>query len=293
MKSPISLPAILSTLAAISLGWLAWQQHADLVQLRATALAGDDRAVLQKRLWDSEKRARDLEARLLAAETPRPVAKTGDENAPEASAPRPSPTPEKATPSKLELMAFLNNPETLRALNVKFREQVETRYAGLFKTLNLPAAQLNQLKELLLERQGAAVDVAAAAVGQGLKPNQDELRQLVGSAQAETDRKLEAALGPAGYAQFQAYENAQLFRGATTNLQQGLTRVSAPLSDEQAEQFTTGIATLAQNSFTPVQQQALRQLTQLQQTRDALQQAERLFKDQQSPPAKPVKKPGK
>ncbi len=293
MKTPLSILAVLSALAAIGLGWLASQQQAELVRLRATALAGDDRAVLQKHLWDSEKRARDLEARLLAAETSRPAAKTGDENSPEAPAARPLPAPVKATPSKLEILAFLNNPETLRALNVKFREQVDTRYAGLFKTLNLPATQLGQLKELLLERQAAAVDVAAAAVGQGMKPNPDELRQLVGDAQAETDRKLEAALGPAGYSQFQAYENAQLFRGATRDLQQGLTRVSAPLSDEQSEQFTTGIASLAQNSFTPAQQQALRQLTQLQQTRQALQQVEQLYKDQQAPPLKPVKKPGK
>ena len=109
-------------------------------------------------------------------------------------------------------------------------------------------------------------------------------------AQADTDRKLAAVLGNAGYAQFEAYENAQLFRGATSNLQQGLTRIASPLSDEQAEQFTTGIATLAQNSFNPAQQQALRQLTQLQQSSEALRQIEQLYRDSKKPPV--PKKPG-
>lgn len=284
MKTPLILIATVSALAALGLGGWSWHQHQELSRLRAAALTNDERATLQKRIWDAEKRSRDLETRVLAAET---AARPGTEAAraaPEAG-PRLATALSKAGPSIPEMMAFFNNPETLRALNLKFREQVDTRYAALFKTLNLAPTQLTQFKDLLLERQAAAVDVAAAALSQGLKPNTDELRQLVGGAQAETDRKLAAMLGTSVYAQFEAYENAQLFRGATTNLQTGLTRVSAPLTDEQAEQFTTGIATLAQSSFSPAQQQALHQLTQLQQSRDALQQVEQLYRDSRKPPA--------
>jgi hypothetical protein len=289
VKSPSTPITVICALAAIGAGILSWQQHLELVVRRATALEGDDRAALQKRLWDSEKRVRSLESAAAAADNVRKAEKT-DEGKPLEPTARVAAASAKAGPSPVEIMAFLNNPETLRALNGKFREQVETRYAGLFKALNLPPAQLAQFKDLLLERQATAFDVASAALAQGMKPNQEELRQLVATAQSETDRKMAAALGTTGYSQFQAYENAQLFRGATTSLQAGLARVSAPLTDEQAEQFTTGIATLAQTSFTPVQQKALQELTLLQQSRQTLQQVEQLYRDKQTPVL--GKKPG-
>lgn len=290
MKPISTYIAIVCALGAIGLGAFAWRQHDELVRLRATALNTDDRAALQKRLWNAEKRAREAESQALAAQTSRaPNDKAVDASAdsePSAKAPAPG-----KKPSQMEILAFLNNPETQRALTEKLQGLVDTRYAALFKSLNLSPPQLARLKTLLLERQSAAVDVAAASLAQGLKPNQNELRTLVGGAQDETDRKIQLELGAQGYTQFQTYENAQLFRGATSNLQSGLKRVDAALSDAQAEQFTTDIATLTQSSFTPVQQQALRTLTQLQQTQQTLQQVEQLYKEKNAP-AKPAKKPG-
>lgn len=289
MKSLSPYLALVCALAALGLGVVTWRQHDQLVRLRATALNTDDRAALQKRLWNSEKRARDAESRALAAQTSRvPNDKAGDASADGETAAKPA---VKKGPSQMEILAFLNNVDTQRALTEKLQGLVETRYAALFKALNLSPPQLARLKALLLERQSAAVDVAAASLAQGLKPNQDELRTLVAGAQDETDRKIQLELGAPGYTQFQTYENAQLFRGATTNLQNGLKRVDAELTDAQAEQFTTDIATLTQNSFTPVQQQALRTLTQLQQTQQTLQQVEQLYKEK-NPSVKPAKKTG-
>src|SRR4051794_37354114 len=43
---------------------LAWRQYAELVELRAAAMNKDERADLQKRVWDLEKLNRELQARL-------------------------------------------------------------------------------------------------------------------------------------------------------------------------------------------------------------------------------------
>jgi hypothetical protein len=291
MKSPSAYFAVVCFLAALGLGAFAWRQHNELVLLRATALNTDDRAALQKRLWDAEKRAREADTRAGAAQASqnsgeKPVDESTGGEATKKAAPA-----DKKGPSQMEILAFLNNPESQHALTEKLRGVVDARYAALFKSLNLSPPQLERLKSLLLERQSAAVDVAAASLAQGLKPNQNELRTMISSAQDETDRKLQTELGAQSYAQFQTYENAQLFRGATTNLQHALTRVDAGLSDAQAEQFTTDITTIAQNSFTPAQTQALRTITQLQQTQQTFQQVEQLYKEKQAP-TKPTKKKG-
>ena len=165
MKTPPALPAIFCALIALGLGAWVWQQHQEIARLLVADLGTGERAGLQRRLWEAEKRARDLEARVLAAETTHaaPAAATG---APAELPPRATTTALKTGLSVPEIMTFLNNPETLRALNAKFREQVDARYAALFKTLNLPPAQLAQLKDLLVERQAATVDVAGAALSQ-------------------------------------------------------------------------------------------------------------------------------
>jgi hypothetical protein len=296
MKTPSTLLAAVFALVALGLGTLAWRQHGELIQLRAKALDSGDRAVLQKRIWDAEKRAKDSEARALAArsseapETGPDAGNPGD--APKAATPTPG---AKKGPSQQEILAFLTNPEIQLALAKKFREQVDTRYGALLKSLNLPGPEQARLRELLIERQGAVIDVAAALLASGAKPKDKDINALVSVSQDETDRKLQAAFGPEVYTQFQAYENAQLFRGATTNLQNGLERLNAPLDAAQAEKFTAGISLLAQNSFTPEQQQALRAITRMEQSRQTLKQVEQIYKDQQNPtkPEKPGKKPGK
>ena len=52
---------LLTTLGA---GVLAWQQYEKLAVLRTACFTSAERADLQKRLWDSEKRRHELEAAL-------------------------------------------------------------------------------------------------------------------------------------------------------------------------------------------------------------------------------------
>lgn len=302
MKTPSTLLAAIFALVALGLGTLAWRQHSELIQLRAKALESGDRAVLQKRIWDAEKRAKESEARALAARSEPDETTNEPEAAAGVGAKSPPPAAVgKKEPSQKEILAFLSNPDVQLALAKKFREQVDARYGPLLKNLNLTGPQQAQLREFLIERQGAVIDVAAALLASGTKPKEKDMNALVATSQEETDRKLQAAFGADVYAKFQAYENAQIFRGGITDLQKGLARVNAPLNAAQAEKFTNSISALAQSSFTPEQQQALRAMTSMEQSRQTLKQAEQLYKDQQNPPKpekpgkadKPIKKPGK
>jgi hypothetical protein len=300
MKTPVVLLTALLACTVLFLGTLAWRQHSELIRLRAAALDHGDRAALQKRIWDAEKRAQLSEARALAAQ-PATNEATSEPTDPAAKAQLKNlPPADKKGPTPQEILAFLSNPEMQLKLATKFREQVDARYGTLLKNLNLTGPQQAQLRELLIERQGAVIDVAAAMLAAGGKLKEKDLQTLVAGAQDETDRKLQATFGPAVYTQFQTYENAQLFRGATSDLQKNLARSNVPLNASQAEQFTMSVSTLAQINFTPDQQKALLALNRAEQSKQTIRQVEQLFKEQTNPPKpakpdkvdKPAKRPG-
>lgn len=283
---------ILCALAAIALGVLAWRQHLELIELRALQLAA---ASTTPAGAESADHAASPSVRVDGTAGDAAGAPSAEENPETAKDKAGGGKPAKPTvkakkgPSKAEILSFLAEPETQRIMAQKLREQVDTRFGTFFKNLNISEAQLPQLRALLIEREGASIDVAAAALAEGLKPKPEEMLKMVNAAQAETDRKLALALGAAGYEQFQLYETAHLFRGATADLQRSLTRVAAPLDPKQAENFTTALAALAAGQWTPLQQQAFRSVTQMEQTKRTLQQVEQLYKDRQNPP-KPAKK---
>lgn len=278
-------------LIALALGVLAWRQHLELIQLRAlqddfsstpTSRAEGESNFVET--TDSPK-TDGTESPTTSDQAEKPETAPGKKDGGKRTTAAAKP---KKGPSKAEILSFLGEPETQRIMAQKFREQVDARFGTFFQNLKVPEAQLPQLRALLIEREGAAIDVAAAAIVEGLKPKPEEMLKMVNAAQAETDRKLALALGAEGYQKFQLYESAHLFRGATSDLQRSLIRVAAPLDAKQAENFTTGLAALAAGQFTPLQQQALRSITQMDQTKKTIQQVEQLYKDRQNPP-KPAK----
>ena len=294
MKKTIAVLTALLACTVLFLGALAWRQHSELIRLRAAALDQGERAALQKRIWDAEKRAQLSEARALAAQDPTSEASAEKSASDTKTALKKIPAPEKKGPTPQAILAFLSNPEMQLKLAAKFREQVDASYGTLLKALNLSGPQQAQLRELLIERQGAVIDVAAAMLASGGKLKEKDLQTLVAGAQDETDRKLQATFGPAVYTQFQTYENAQLFRGATSDLQKNLASSNVPLNATQAEQFTMSVSTLAQINFTPDQQQALLALNRAEQSKQTIRQVVQLYTEQTAPP-KPAKsdKPAK
>lgn len=142
------------------------------------------------------------------------------------------------------LSALMASPEFAKAMNLQQRAGLDARYATLFKQLNLPTAELEKLKNLLVERQTARMDVMNAARENGLNPreNRDEISKLVADSQAEVDANIKATLGDARFNQYQRFETTQPQRNLVSQLDQRLSYSSTPLSSTQSDFLVTALA---------------------------------------------------
>ncbi|MEO7588268.1 MAG: carbohydrate ABC transporter permease [Arachnia sp.] len=232
---------ILTTLGA---GGLAWRQYQELIALRASSLNNDERADLQKRLWAAEKRKHELEASLADKHDGSPV-ETPD--GPEEGPPGGRRGGNRNTMAN-NFIAMMDKPEIQKLMAIQQRASLDAHYAGLFKSLNLSPAQLEQFKNLLVEKQAALTDALAAARAQGINPRTDaeDFQKLIASAQADADNNIKATLGDAGYAQYQQYQQTVPQRNVVNQLAQSLSYTSSPLSDSQSQQL---VSILAANSL--------------------------------------------
>lgn len=142
------------------------------------------------------------------------------------------------------LPPLMDNPEAQRLMAVQQKGALDARYGALFRQLNLPPDQLARLKDLLVEKRTAAVDVLAAARSQGMnqRENRAELRQLVQETQGEIDDSIRALLGDSGFARYQNFEQTQPQRAVATRLEQRLSYSGIPLSPQQSEQLVQALA---------------------------------------------------
>jgi len=255
VKSPKTYLILLLALTTVGGAALAWRQYHELVELRAAAMNKSERADLQKRLWDLEKLNRELQDQLLAArgeagggmegllagaDGERPEGEPGRGGRGERGGRGPGGGMQQMNAIR-DLMA---KPEVQAMLSVQQKAALEARYAALFKNLNLPPEQIERLKSLLLDRQTTVQDVFAAAREQGINPRSDPdaFRKLVADAQNEVNNSIKAAIGDAGFAQLQQYEQTQPQRNLVNDLTQRLNYSDMPLSAAQAEQLVQILA---------------------------------------------------
>ncbi len=287
---------LLLTLVAIGATVFAWRQQQELAVLRAAAMDTTERADFQKRMWDSEKRARLLQTQLDAIRSH--AAESGDlaVTVPAGAAPAGNPQNRMISDAVNGWLNVMNDPEAQRLMAQQQRAQISSRYAGLFRALGLPPDKLAQFKELLLEKQTVRNDVLLAATQQGINPmaNPQEFRRLENSMQDEIDAKIKTTLGPDGFSDFQTYQQTQGRRGVVDQLQQSLSYTASPLSAAQSDQLVeilgrtgpAGTATAgspnnntvtdatiaaAQGVLSPPQVQALQEIQQQQQAGAELQ----------------------
>jgi hypothetical protein len=245
---------LLVILACTTLGGgaLAWKQYQELIQLRAAALGTDERGDLQKRLWAAEKRAKELADQLAA------LRQRGGPDGSLADAESADPeNPARADRRNRgpggpggfgNIMNALQKPETQRLLATQQKAQLDTRYAALFRSLNLSPAQLEKFKNLLVERQTSMMDVMVAAREQGVDPRKDPkgFQQLVAGTQAEIDASIKAAIGDPSFAQYKNYDQTASQRNTTDQLSQRLSYSATPLT---ADQSTAMLQILGQTSL--------------------------------------------
>jgi hypothetical protein len=249
-----TLIVVFLALLAIAGGVVSWREHQALLDLRAATerqLAAE-RDAWQKKLIEIERMKNDLENQL-ASVGPRLPGESGFD--PEAITPAP---PQAGRGDRRNRGPGGDNGGGFRALmeDPKFvslqaslqKASLDDRYSALFKNLaqnqNLTPQQIDAFKSLLVDKQNARRDVMATARQQGVT-DRDEINALVKNAQSEVDAQIQAQLGPAGYAQYQQYEQTLPQRNTVNQLSQRLSYSGAPLSDSQSQQLVQILADTA------------------------------------------------
>jgi hypothetical protein len=224
-------------LTTVATGVLAWQQYQRAQQSVVNTASNNDE--LLKKLAAAERHAADLEARLAALQA-----------APAPEAP-PAPPPDAVIAERrgsdrdqgpnvgrrADMQALMNNPEIQKLMATQQKAQLDSRYAALFKQLNLSPAQLEAFKNLIIEKQNAQRDVMMAARESGLNPreNRDDLQKLVAEANAETDASIIAAIGQEKFDQYRTYEATGSQRALVDQLSRTMSYSATPLSDSQSQ----------------------------------------------------------
>jgi hypothetical protein len=231
-------------LTTIGGGIFAWQQYR-----RANALDAEV-ARLAKAAAERAERA-DRGQRRSPGERAQ-TASADDAGQPSAAAPRPGDAQGPGGRGNWQnrganMRAVLDSPEAARLMASQQRGMLDTRYAALFKSLNLTPEQLAMFKDLLVEKQNAMRDVMSVAREQGLdfRGSRDELRQLVRQSNSDIDASIIAAIGQDNFAQYQNYDSTQPQRAVTTQLEQRLSYTGDPLTASQSSQL---VSLLAANS---------------------------------------------
>ena len=224
---------ILLTATTVTAGFIAWQQTQRLSALQDELIKAS-----------SAKAARKDRPAPIAAELPITATKSATPDAIEPAAP----TEEAAKPNQKrgnrpDFTALMANPEFVQAMSLQQRAALDNRYADLFKKLQLAPADLEKLKNLLVERQTTRMDVMTSARAQGLDPrtNRDELNKLTAAAQAEVDANIKTSLGETVYNQYQNYEATQPQRSLVNQLDQRLSYTTTPLNANQSAFLITAL----------------------------------------------------
>ena len=250
MKSPKNIALLLLALTTIGGAILAWQQYQELVELRAAAMNKDERANLQKRIWDLERFNKELNDQLASL-------RDGSDGMgdPMAGPAGPGGGPGgrggfrgRGGNNPMQMANAIRNvlakPEVQALMNVAQKARIDAQYAALFRSLNLSPDQADKVKNLLADRQTTMQDVMNAARDQGINPRTDPqgFQQLVASAQNDVNNGLKAVLGDAGFNQLQTYDQTMPQRNVVNQLQQRLSVTDTPLTSAQADQLVQVLA---------------------------------------------------
>ena len=114
--------------------------------------------------------------------------------------------------------------------------RLDGQYAALFKSLGLAPSQIDQFKDLLVEKSMVGFDSMSAANQQGIdaKSNPQAFFQAVFAAEKTVDTQISDLLGPDGYGQFQQYQATIPARNTSNLLSQALSYTATPLTETQA-----------------------------------------------------------
>ncbi|PTX95573.1 hypothetical protein [Opitutus sp. ER46] len=257
------MTTILPSLAILGLAGisaLAWNQHRELVTLRAQLTSEADRAALEERLTAYQRRLRELEAKLAAANGTK-SAEGGDAADADAEAKATAALAQELVErggnggggreGDLELLASLaDTPEFQRLLSLQQRGAISSKYAALFKKLNLSPEQQQKFEKLLADKQSAYAEAMLAAHDQGLtgKEARATAAKVARATEKEINETMKSLLGEQGYKQYQFYDRTLPQRETVNQLASRLSYTGDPLTSAQQEQL---VRAMAQATRTP------------------------------------------
>ena len=169
MPSPVRPINLLLGAIAIAIGTYAYLAHADLVKVRNDLDSmRHERDSLHSRIAELEKSAKASGA--ATASLRRRL--QGSQCSPAGPRPRRDPAGTSAGSclfaaaemgGPMAFGAFMDNPAVQKLLSMQQKAGLDSRYAALFKQLNLSPADLDKFKNLLVEKQATVRDAVTAA----------------------------------------------------------------------------------------------------------------------------------
>jgi hypothetical protein len=231
MSRPQNYALFILALSSAGLGWYCYQQNLEIVRLRAAGMSSVERSTWQKKVWALEKSQG-------GGSDASSTAKTDDQNE-EGTGRADRIRGDRRGPNMAAMTALMNSPEFIKLLSTQQKGLIESRYAALFKKLNLTPAELDKFKSLIMDRQNAVNDVMTAAREQGLngRNSRDQVRNLIEAAQAEVDASMRTLLGDQRYDQYQNYEATSSQRNTVSQLSSRLSYSQTPLTEAQTDQL--------------------------------------------------------
>jgi hypothetical protein len=133
------------------------------------------------------------------------------------------------------LLGLLTNPAMQRQTEIQTKVRLDGQYGALFKALNLTPTQVDQFKNLIVEKEMVGFDSMAAAKQEGIEPTTDPrgFFMAVMAAEKTVDAQISGLLGDDGFGQFQQYQQTLPARNTTNLLTQALSYTATPLTDVQ------------------------------------------------------------
>jgi hypothetical protein len=147
-------------------------------------------------------------------------------NAPEAE---PTPDRESSTPQPDNespmsgIVEMIKQPGMKEMIRTQQKAQIETSHGSLFEELDLPDADMESFKELLLKKQMALVDVGLEMMDASTTTDKRrEIKNRIKELTAEYDKEIEAFLGEEDFALYKEYEETRPERMLVNHLKQSL-----------------------------------------------------------------------
>jgi hypothetical protein len=226
MRSVKDFIILALAIAVVAAAVMVWRQHQQLLGIHSQAVAPSDMEGLQKRLADSDAKVRDLTREIEA----RPNRNGLSQNRRGFGGMTDGRGPGD------DIRAVMDQPEMQRLRALQQKSALDGRYATLFRDLKLPTAALEKFKDLLVEKEVTMQDMMAVAREHGIDPRVDPagFRELVASAQNETDAAIKGLLGNDAFTQYQQYQQTLPQRALINQLQQSLSYTNEPLTESQA-----------------------------------------------------------